>query len=98
MDYSHEPGSGVHISFAEGLRMIELDERRIQNLIQERTELRRSRKRIEKIHESLAGTEERIYYFRVIRKMTQADTAAEICISERQLQRIEAKMRSQGLM
>lgn len=98
MDYSHEPGSGTHISFAEGLRMIELDEKRIWDLVQERTELRRSKKRIEKIHESLCGMKERIYYFRVICKMTQAETAAEISISERQLQRIEAKMKSQGLM
>lgn len=98
VDYSREPGSGVHVSFAEGLRMIELDEKRIRDLVQERTELRRSRKRIEKIHESLCGVEEQIYYLRVIRKMTQADAAAEIHMSERQLQRIEAKMRDRGMM
>lgn len=98
MDYSRGPGSGIRISFEEGLRMIELDEMRIRDLAQEREELRRSRKRIEKIYESLSGTESRVYYFRVIRKMTQAAAAAEISISERQLQRIEAGMKEQGLL
>lgn len=98
IDYSREPGSGVRISFAEGLRMVEIDEMRIRELVQERTRLRRSRKRIEKIYESLSGMEAEVYYFRVIRKMTQADAASEIAISERQLQRIEAGMRGQGLI
>lgn len=78
--------------------MIELDKMRIQELERERSELRRSKKRMEKIYESLSGMEEKVYYFRVIRKMTQADAAAEIAISERQLQRIEAGMRGQGLL
>lgn len=98
IDYSREPGAGVHISFSEGIRMIELDKMRIQELERERSELRRSKKRMEKIYESLSGMEEKVYYFRVIRKMTQADAAAEIAISERQLQRIEAGMRGQGLL
>lgn len=98
IDYSREPGSGVHISFAEGLRMIEHDEMKIRELVQERTGLRRSKKRIEMIYESLSGMESRVYYFRIIRKMTQAEAAAEIAISERQLQRIEAGMRARGLI
>ncbi len=98
VDYSREPGSSVHISFSEGLRMIELDRMRIQELERERSELRRSKKRMEKIYENLSGVKERVYYFRVIRKMTQADAAAEIAISERQLQRIEADMKNEGLI
>lgn len=98
IDYSREPGSGAYISFAEGLRMIEIDQMRIRGLVQERTELRRSRKRIEMIYESLSGIESQVYYYRIIRRMTQSNAAAEIAISERQLQRIEAGMREQGLI
>lgn len=61
-------------------------------------ELRRSKKRIEKIYESLSGLDSQIYYSRIIRKMTQAAAAAEIGISERQLQRVEAEMRDLGLI
>ncbi len=99
IDYSREPSASVHnISFAEGLRMIELDTERIRELKEERAELRRSKKRIEKIYESLSGLDSQIYYSRIIRKMTQAAAAAEIGISERQLQRVEAGMRDLGLI
>ncbi len=98
VDYSRLPGSGTRISFAEGLRMVEVDEMRIQELVQERAKLRRSMKRIEKIYGSLDGLESEVFYYRVIQKMTQAEAAAEIAISQRQLQRVEAGMRSRGLL
>lgn len=98
IDYSREPVAGVHFSFAEGLRMIELDETRIRELKAERAELRRSRKRMEKIYKSLSGLDSQVYCYRIIRKMTQAAAAVEIGISERQLQRIEAGMRDRGLL
>lgn len=97
IDYSREPAAGVHISFAEGLRMIELDERRIRELEEERGELRKSKKRIEKIYQSLTGYESEAYYYRIIRKMTQAGAAEEMSVSVRQLQRIESGMRDRGL-
>ena len=53
--------SAVHFSFAEGLRMIELDETRIRELKAERADLRRQKKRIEKIYESLDGAEAKVY-------------------------------------
>lgn len=98
IDYSREPVNSVHISFAEGLRMIQLDEERIVQLKKERAELRRSKKRIEKIYKSLAGQEAQIYYLRVIRKMTQEAAAEEIGFSRRHFQRVEADMRERGLI
>lgn len=98
IDYSREPVNSVHISFAEGLRMIQLDEERIVQLKKERAELRRSKKRIEKIYESLAGQEAQIYYLRVIRKMTQEAAAEESGFSRRHFQRMEADMRERGLI
>ncbi len=97
IDYSKESGSGVHISFSEGLRMIQQDKERILELIEERNDLRKSKKRIKKIYESLTGYESRVYYFRVIRKMTQEAAAEEMSVSCRQLQRIERDMREKGL-
>ena len=81
IDYSREPGNSVHISFAEGLRMIEQDTERIKKLKEERTDLKKSMKRIKKIYESLDGDEEQVYYLRIIRKMTQEEAADKMgCI------------------
>lgn len=98
IDYSREPVAGVHISFAEGLRMIELDETRIRELKAEKADLRRQKKRIEKIYESLDGAEAQVYYLRVIRKMTQEAAADEAGFSRRHFQRIESAMRDEGLI
>ena len=98
IDYSREPVNSVHISFAEGLCMIQLNEERIVQLKKERAELRRSKKRIEKIYKSLAGQEAQIYYLRVIRKMTQEAAAEESGFSRRHFQRMEADMRERGLI
>lgn len=98
IDYSKESSKGVHIAFIDGLRMIELDERRIRELEEERKDLRKSKKRIKRIYESLAGYESQVYYYRIIRKMTQAAAADEMSISVRQFQRIESDMKEKGLI
>lgn len=98
IDYSKESSKGVHIAFIDGLRMIELDERRIRELEEERKDLRKSRKRIKRIYESLAGYESQVYYYRIIREMTQAAAADEMSISVRQFQRIESDMKEKGLI
>lgn len=98
VDYSKEQSKGVHIAFIGGLRMIELDERRIRELKEERKELRKSKNRVKRIYESLEGYESQVYYYRIIRKMTQAAAADEMSISERQFQRIESDMRGRGLI
>lgn len=98
IDYSKESSKGVHIAFIDGLRMIELDERRIRELEEERKELRKSRKRIKRIYESLVGYESQVYYYRIIRKMTQAAAADEMSISVRQFQRLESDMKEKGLI
>lgn len=98
VDYSKEQSKCVHIAFIDGLRMIELDERRIRELEEERKDLRKSKKRIKRIYESLAGYESQVYYYRIIRKMTQAAAADEMSISVRQFQRIESDMKEKGLI
>jgi len=99
IDYSREQTtSNVHLSFDEVLHMIQLDQERIEKLKTERKELRRSKKRIEKIYKSLAGAESQVYYLRIICKMTQEAAADEMGFSVRHFQRIEAGMRDQGLI
>ncbi|WP_024346572.1 hypothetical protein [Lacrimispora indolis] len=98
LDYSRDSAPGVHISFLEGLEMIKLDEERIKTLTEERKELHRSKKRIEKIYSSLTGYENQVFYYRVISKLTQAKTADEMSLSVRQVQRIEGDMKEKGLM
>ena len=44
------------------------------------------------------GNEERVFYLRVIRKLTQEEAADEMGFSKRHFQRIEAGMRDQGLI
>lgn len=98
VDYSRDPVHNTHISFAEGLRMIDIDNQRIEELTQERTELRRQRKRIERIYERLDGAEAQVFRLRVIHKMTQEAAAQEAGFSRRHFQRIEASMRERGLI
>ena len=98
VDYSKESSKGVHIAFIDGLLMIELDEKRIRELEEERKDLRKSKKRIKRIYESLADDESQVYYYRIIRKMTQAAAADEMSISVRQFQRIESNMKENGVI
>lgn len=99
IDYSKDKTtSNVHISFDEGVAMISKDEENIRKLMEERKDLRRSKKRIKKIYESLSGYESKIYYNRVILKRTQEETAKNISLSTRQEQRIESDMKERGLM
>jgi hypothetical protein len=97
IDYSREPSHSTHISFLEGLQLIQKDEENIRILTEERKELRRSKKRVEKIYSSLTGYEAKIYYNRTILKLTQQDTAEKIGLSVRQEQRIEGDMKDKGL-
>ena len=98
IDYSKECFPTNHISFAEALEMIDRDQKKIAELEEERRELRRSKKRVEKIYSKLTGYEEQVYYNRIILKMTQAASAEKMSLSVRQLQRIESKMKDEGLM
>ena len=98
IDYSKERFPTNHISFAEALEMIDRDQKKIADLEEERRELRRSKKRVEKIYSKLTGYEEQVYYHRIILKMTQAASAEKMSLSVRQLQRIESKMKDEGLM
>lgn len=98
LDYTKESSPGVHISFLEGLEMMNIDEERIQTLCEERKNLRRSKKRIEKIYEILTGYENQVFYYRVILKLTQQKTADKMSLSVRQVQRIEFDMKEKGLM
>jgi len=98
IDYSKERFPTNHISFAEALEMIDRDQKKIAELEEERRELRRSKKRVEKIYSKLTGYEEQVYYHRIILKMTQAASAEKMSLSVRQLQRIESKMKDEGLM
>lgn len=98
IDYSKESSPSTRISFIEGLEMIQKDESKIQTLLEERKDLRRSKKRIEKIYSSLAGYEAKIYYNRIILKLTQSQTADIIGLSVRQEQRIESEMKDKGLI
>lgn len=98
IDYSKESSHSTHISFLEGLALIRKDAENIRILEAERKELRRSKKRVERIYSSLAGYEAQIYYNRVIRKDTQQNTAEIIGLSVRQEQRIEGDMRDRGLI
>lgn len=98
IDYSKESSPGTRISFLEGLELIQRDEENIKRLTEERKELRRSKRRVEKIYASLTGYEEKIYYNRVILRLTQQKTAENICLSVRQEQRIESDMKDRGLL
>lgn len=99
IDYSRERTSkSVHISFQDGLRMINIDEQRIKELEDEKKELQRSKRKIRRIYNSLDGDEAKVYRYRVIEKMTQSAAAEKMPMSVRQFQRLESSMKERGLM
>ncbi len=98
IDCSREPSGGAHISFAEGLRIIQARQEQIEELKKERKELRRRKRQIEKIYKNLTGAEAQVYYYRVIQNLTQQDAAEKIGFSTRHIQRIEAGMRGRGII
>lgn len=97
IDYSKQSSHSSPIAFIEGWEIIQKDERKIEELKEERRELHATKRRIEKIYASLSGDEAQIYYKREICKKTQAQTARELHMSERQLQRFEKGMKKKGL-
>lgn len=98
IDYSSEKSQCTHISFADGIRLIEQYENNLMHLKDERAALQKRRRKINKIYDTLEDREAQIYNLRVIKKMTQEETANKLCISVRQLQRMERKMRDRGLL
>lgn len=68
IDYSKESFPSTHISFAEGLEMIDRDTEKINQLTEERKDLRRTMRRVKKIYAGLSGMEAQVYYCRVIQK------------------------------
>ncbi|MDF2487313.1 MAG: hypothetical protein K0R46_3481 [Herbinix sp.] len=96
IDYSRVTSSTpvAHIGLEDAIRLSDRDYKRIKLLSNEVTELRRKKRKLLKILEALEGTEEKIYYHRVILKKTQEKAAEDIGLSTRQLQRIETKMKS----
>lgn len=98
IDYSKQSSHSTPIAFIEGYEIIQKDERKIEELKEERRDLHATKRRIEKIYASLSGDETQIYYKRVIAKKTQAQTARELHMSERQVQRIEKGMKKKGLL
>lgn len=97
IDYSRQSSHSSPIAFIEGYEIIQKDERKIEELKEERRELHATKRRIERIYASLSADEAQIYYKRVICKKTQAQTARELHMSERNLQRIEKAMKKRGL-
>lgn len=98
IDYSKEHFPTNHISFAQGLEMIDRDQKKIKELEEERRELRSSKKRVKKIYSKLTGYEEQVFYNRIILKLTQAASAHKMNLSVRQFQRLESEMKDKGLM
>lgn len=78
--------------------MIQRDAEQIARLKTELSKLHQNKKRIKKIYETLGGNEEQVHYWRIIRKLTQEETADKMGFSKRHIQRIEASMRNQGLL
>lgn len=97
IDYSKQSSHSSPIAFIEGYEIIQKDERKIEELKEERRELHATKRRIEKIYASLSDDEAQIYYKRIICKKTQAQAAHELHISERKLQRIEKSMKKKGV-
>jgi hypothetical protein len=79
----------AHIGLEDALRLVERDEKRIDILEVEISELRANKRKLIKMLGSLEGIEEQIFLHRKIMGETQEKAAEKVCLSIRQLQRIE---------
>ena len=68
IDYSKESFPSTHISFAEGLEMIDRDTEKINQLTEERKDLRRTMRRVKKSTPDFPEWKHKVYYCRVIQK------------------------------
>ena len=99
IDYSRITSSTpvAHIGLEDAIRLSDRDYKRIKIISKDIAELRRKKRQLLKILEALDGTDEKIFYHRVILKKTQEQAAEDIGLSTRQLQRIEAKMKEASI-
>lgn len=98
IDYSNEHAHITRISFDQGVLRIDRLNAQIKELEKEKRSIRSRIKRIRKIHSELPDQESRVFYQRIILKNTQQESANNLNISERQLQRIEKQMKARGVI
>jgi DNA-binding XRE family transcriptional regulator len=93
IDYSREPSNLVKIGFAEALIHIQKNQDQLDLYLEELGRLQKLQKEMKENYSLLDETESKVFYFRVIQKNTQEETAELVGISTRQVQRIEKNLK-----
>lgn len=96
VDYSGLPRAKFsHANFPNALASIAKIEEHMEREKERTRELIRRKRKLIEAAERLEGTEQLVFVYRVLYKMTQEEAASTIGISTRQLQRVEQKMKEE---
>lgn len=83
------------MAFSDAVRKIDEKEKILQPQIKKLETLRKIKNKFDELYQSDQDTlEAKVFYLRVIKKYTQRKTALELGYSERQIQRIEKRIRT----
>lgn len=80
------------ISYLTYLKEITIIDSHILLHKEELIRLQKEKEKIDVIMSQLEGTKERIFYYRIVKGMTQEQTAGKMYMSVRQVQRLEKKI------
>lgn len=97
LDYSQEKvQTSGKISFGDAMKKIGERENVLQPYLKKLETLKKLKKRFDELHENNQDTiGAKVFYLRIVKKYTQRRTASELGYSERQIQRIEKRLRDE---
>lgn len=95
VDYSTEKVRGSSkMSFSDAMRKIGERENVLQPYLEKLAALKKLKETFDELHESNRDTiDAKVFYLRFVKNYTQRETACELGYSERQIQRIEKRLR-----
>ncbi|GMQ57066.1 hypothetical protein AN1V17_14610 [Vallitalea sediminicola] len=86
------------ISYMTYLKEIKIIDSHILLHEEELMRLRKEKEKVDTIMSELEGTNERVFYYRIVKGMTQEQTAEKLYMSARQVQRIEKKLENGSMV
>lgn len=96
IDYSTEKvqGVGYTLALSDTIRKISEKEKMLQPALERLSILKSLKEKIDELHKNNCDTvPEKVFYLRCVKGYTQKMTAIELGYSERQIQRIEKKLK-----
>lgn len=99
IDYSRDKilGGSVRVDFQTAIQRIDSLKANLNKVLEENRMLKRKKKKLIEIYQRDQTVEAKVFFYREILEYSQEMTAAVVGYSVRQIQRIEKKLREQGV-